>query len=146
MRNAGLHAKLVEMPLRLVIVDDNAPFLAALRDILQGRDLSVVGEAATAAEALQRVAELRPDVVLLDIDLGDDNGIELAQQLADDAGSAAPEMIFISAYPADDFADIVEQSPALGFISKSDLSASAITELLRGDGAVPGDDSQRESR
>jgi DNA-binding NarL/FixJ family response regulator len=121
--------------LRALIVDDNASFLAICRALLDGPDLSVVGGAATAAEALERVEQLRPDLVLLDIDLGEDSGIELARQLADQGGSAAPKMILISAYAAEDYVDIVEQSPALGFIPKSDLSLPAITELLRDHGA-----------
>jgi two-component system nitrate/nitrite response regulator NarL len=129
--------------LRCLIVDDNASFLAASRAILDGRDLNVVGEAGSAVEALQRAADLQPDLVLLDIDLGDDSGIDVAWQLAQDHGSDAPHVIFISAHPAEDYADIVAESPALGFISKSELSAGAISELLRdaGDGTA-----QRESR
>jgi DNA-binding NarL/FixJ family response regulator len=121
---------------RLLIVDDNASFLAASRAILNGAELNVVGEAASAAEAVERVEELRPDLVLLDIDLGEDSGIELARQLASNGGFAAPKMILISAHPAEDYADIVEDSPALGFIPKADLSLDAVTELLRNrDGA-----------
>jgi DNA-binding NarL/FixJ family response regulator len=129
--------------LRCLIVDDNASFLAASRAILDGRELNVVGEAGSAAEALQRAAELRPDLVLLDIDLGDDSGIEVAWQLAQDHGSDAPHVIFISAHPAEDYADIVAESPALGFIAKSELSAAAVNELLRD---VRGEVRQRESR
>jgi DNA-binding NarL/FixJ family response regulator len=132
---------LAGMPVRCVIVDDNASFLAASRAILQGAELDVVGEAMTAAEALQRCGELQPDLVLLDIDLGDDSGIEVAWQLAQDAGSPTPDVIFISAHPAEDYADIVDESPALGFIAKSELSAEAITAVLSGQNGR-----QRESR
>ena len=116
--------------MRCVIVDDNASFLAASRAILQGAELDVVGEATTAADALHCCGELQPDLVLLDIDLGDDSGIEVAWQLAQDSGSPTPDVIFISAHPAEDYADIVEESPALGFIGKSELSADAVTALL----------------
>jgi DNA-binding NarL/FixJ family response regulator len=128
------------VPLRCLIVDDNASFLAASRAILHGQELRVVGEAATAAEALRRAAELRPDLVLLDIDLAEDSGIEVARQLAKEAGGAAPAVIFISAHPAEDYADLVEESPALGFIPKSDLSTAAVRELLH---AHAGDSNDR---
>ena len=116
--------------LRCLIVDDNAAFLAAARAILEGRDLTVVGEAATAAEALQRAEELAPDIVLLDIDLGDDNGLAVARALAERAQSATPKTILMSAYPEDDFADLIAESPALGFIPKPALSPATVGELM----------------
>jgi DNA-binding NarL/FixJ family response regulator len=127
--------------LRVLIVDDHVPFREACRSILRGSEqLQLVGEAGTAAEALKLAQELGPDLVLLDIDLGGESGIEVARQIAEQAGPSAPYVILISAYPADDFADIVDESPALGFIPKSDLSAEAIGALLqRRDG-------QRESK
>ena len=129
------------------MVDDNASFLAASRAILHGPELCVVGEAATAEEALQRADELRPDLMLLDIDLGEDSGIELARVLAEKEGSAAPHMILISAHPEEDYADIVEESPALGFIAKSDLSAAAVRDLLCRHGVNHADgNNQREFR
>jgi DNA-binding NarL/FixJ family response regulator len=124
--------------MRCLIVDDNAKFLATCRTILHGGELAVVGEATTAAEALQRAEELRPDLMLLDIDLGEDSGFELARRVAARAGDAAPKMVLISAHPADDFADLIAESPALGLVSKCELSTAAIADVLR--------DGQRESR
>ena len=134
------------MALRVLIVDDNAAFLAASRAVLYGPELSVVGEAATAADAVQRARELQPDVVLLDIDLGEESGFDVARQLAGSPGSAAPQMIFISMHPPDDFADIVAESPALGLIPKARLSPAAITDVLRGHGFASADGDQRESK
>jgi CheY-like chemotaxis protein len=130
------------VPLRCLIVDDNAEFLAASRAILDGRDLSVVGQATSGAEALRCVAELRPELVLLDIDLGPDSGFEVARQLTNGVADPAPNMILISANALEDFVDLVAESPALGFITKTELSAAAVTALLRAHGA--GD--QSESR
>jgi DNA-binding NarL/FixJ family response regulator len=132
--------------LRLLIVDDNAAFLAASQAILYGPELSVVGEAATAAEALQRAQELQPDLVLLDIDLGEESGFDVARQLAASTGSAAPHMIFISAHPPEDFADIVADSPALGLIPKAELSPAAVTDVLRSRRTASDDGNQRESK
>ena len=109
---------------------DNAAFLAAARAILEGRDFTVVGEAATAPEALQRAEELAPDLVLLDIDLGEDNGLALARALARRTPSAASKLILVSAHPRDDFADLIAESPALGFIAKSELSPVTLGELV----------------
>jgi two-component system, NarL family, nitrate/nitrite response regulator NarL len=134
------------VPFRCLIVDDNAAFLETLRKVLEGRELTVVGDAATAAEALQRTEELRPDLVLLDIDLGDDSGFDVARRLADHAGPEAPKLILISVHCGEDFAEMVAESPALGFIAKSDLSAAAVIAVLRRDHAVPGDHAQPDSR
>ncbi|HEY6748578.1 MAG TPA: response regulator transcription factor [Mycobacteriales bacterium] len=114
------------MTLRCVIVDDSAAFVEAARSVLEREGLTVVGAAATSAEALRLVAELRPDVVLVDIDLGPESGLELARRLA---RSACP-VILISTYDEEDYADLLADSPALGFIPKAALSAAAIRALL----------------
>jgi DNA-binding NarL/FixJ family response regulator len=119
------------MPLRCLIVDDNAPFLEASRTLLERQGISVVGVALTAAEGLRGAAELEPDVVLVDIDLGADSGFDVARQLADGGGPVASSVILISADQEEDFADLVAESPALGFVAKPDLSARAIEDLLR---------------
>ena len=116
---------------RTVIVDDNASFLAAATSILDGSEFAIVGKAKTAAEAVLRVEELEPDVVLIDIDLGEDSGFELAQRLTEMLNGGGPKLVLISAHPEDDFADLIAESPALGFIAKWDLSAGSLAELLR---------------
>lgn len=116
---------------RVLIVDDNEPFLAALRAVLQGQGVDVVAVASTAAEGFVRAQLLRPDLILVDIELGEDSGFGLARQLADDDDTADLGVILISTHPEDDFADLVCESPALGFVSKSDLSGFAIEEMLR---------------
>ena len=118
------------MPLRCLIVDDNAAFLAAARTILEGREFTIIAEATNAAEALQRAEEMEPDLVLLDIDLGEDSGFSVARQLVARTGNAHPKLILISAHPEDDFADLIADSPVLGFIPKSELSPVTIDELL----------------
>jgi len=115
------------MARRFLIVDDNAHFLGAARDLLEREGVSVVGVASTGAEALRLVRELQPDVILVDVDLGDESGFDLAQRLA--AGEAAP-VVLISAYPEAEFAELITASSAVGFVSKSELSASAVSEVL----------------
>ena len=115
--------------MRLLIVDDNAPFLAAASSLLEREGLTVVATATTSAEALRRVEELQPDVTLVDVDLGADSGFELTRQIAATRGVRSP-VIVISANLEQDLVDLIDDSPAIGFVSKSDLSRRAIVELL----------------
>lgn len=117
-------------PARLscLLVDDSKRFLRLAGSLLERDGLEVVGTASSAAEALARVPELRPDVTLVDIDLGPDNGFDLARELA----SADTAVILISAHAERDLAALIEASPALGFIPKTDLSASAVHDLVGG--------------
>jgi DNA-binding NarL/FixJ family response regulator len=117
----------------LLIVDDNLQFLAAARRLLEAEGMRVVGVASTSVEALRCARELRPDVTLVDVDLGEENGFDLARQLTEAADAAGRRVIMISAYPAQDLGDLLESGPAVGFLSKSLLSAAAILELLEPD-------------
>lgn len=118
------------MSLRCLIVDDNAGFIAAARSLLEGQGISVVGTASSTIDAVQKVRELRPDVALVDIDLGVDSGFDAARRLADASSQSAPAVILISTHDRDEFADLIETSPAVGFLAKTDLSAATIQQLL----------------
>lgn len=117
------------MKLRCLIVDDNTYFLEAARVLLERQGINVVGVASTGAQALRLAEELRPDVTLLDIDLGGESGFDLATRLTEGTGPR-PAVILISTYPRKDFAGLIAASPAVGFLSKSDLTAAAIHQLL----------------
>jgi CheY-like chemotaxis protein len=119
--------------LRCVIVDDSPRFLDAARGLLEREGITVVGVASSGAEAAQRVERLRPDVVLVDIDLGGQSGFEVARQLHRNGGPA-PRIILISTHAEQDYADLIAASPAVGFLAKTALSAGAIRDLLDGDG------------
>ena len=110
-----------------LIVDDNGHYAAAARDLLEREGVTVVGVAATSAEALKLAAERRPDVILVDIDLGEESGFDVATLLA--AESATP-IVLISAHSDLEFADLIAASPAVGFLSKSELSAAAVADLV----------------
>jgi DNA-binding NarL/FixJ family response regulator len=118
------------MSLRLLIVDDNAPFLEAATRVLEADGLQVVGVASTIDEALVRAQELRPDVVLVDVNLGAEDGAELAGLLTDPAGTGPHRVILISTYPVQDLADLVETLPGVGLLSKAQLSGTAVRELV----------------
>ena len=110
-----------------LIVDDHSPFLEGAADLLRREGLEVVGFATNGAEAIRLVTELRPDVTLVDIDLGDDDGFELARRLNE---FSATKVILVSTHAEDDLAQLIAASPALGFVSKARLSAQAIRDLL----------------
>jgi DNA-binding NarL/FixJ family response regulator len=117
------------MPVRCLIVDDHRGFLETARTVLEREGLTVADVASTSAEALRATATLRPDVVLVDVSLGEESGFELARRLVaeHDHGVA---VILISTRAEDDLADLIAVSPAAGFLSKADLSADAIRRLL----------------
>jgi CheY-like chemotaxis protein len=116
------------VPLRSLIVDDNESFLEAARGLLEQEGLPVAGVASTPAEAFLQVQALDPDVVLVDVFLGDDSGLELARRLVD----RGQTVILISTHPERDLADLIAGSPAVGFVEKSELSAEAIRRLVDG--------------
>ncbi|MGH3783375.1 MAG: response regulator transcription factor [Pseudonocardiaceae bacterium] len=113
-----------------MIVDDSADFRETARALLERQGMSVVAVASTGEEALARAGELRPDVTLVDIELNGESGFAVARELVD-GGVDEGSVILISAYAKDDFADLIEASPAFGFLSKPDLSADAIGALLQ---------------
>lgn len=118
------------MTLRCVIVDDNPAVLRAATGLLEGQGVAVVGRAATTDEALSLVDEHKPDVVLVDIDLGRESGFELTRRLARSPDTGRSRVILISTHDETDYAKLIAASPAVGFLSKSDVSATAIRRLL----------------
>jgi DNA-binding NarL/FixJ family response regulator len=121
--------------LRCLIIDDNPRFLDAARALLEREGITVVGVASSAAEALQRADELRPDVTLVDIHLGDRSGFDLVWRLHGNASLARSRTVIISTHAEEDYADLIAASPAIGFLPKTILSARAIRDLL----GLPGD-------
>ena len=122
--------------MRCLIVDDSADFADAARGLLECEGITVVGVASTSADALRLFEELRPDVTLVDINLGRESGFELAEQLHQVGGSTPSPVILISTHAAQDFADMIETSPAVGFLSKSALTGAAIRDLIDGSVSV----------
>jgi DNA-binding NarL/FixJ family response regulator len=120
------------MAFGVLIVDDNRLFLEAARVLLEREGLRVVGVAATSAEALQRAEQMRPQVVLVDITLGDESGFDLARRLAGHRRGGGPTVILISTHAEADFVDLIAESPAAGFVPKPELSADAIRRILDG--------------
>jgi DNA-binding NarL/FixJ family response regulator len=113
----------------VLIVDDHPSFRASARALLQAEGFEVVGEAADGAEALRAVEELHPDVVLLDVQLPDIDGFDVAARLTR-ANSQAPAVVLTSSRDGSDFGPLVEYSGARGFVPKAELSAEALAGLL----------------
>ncbi len=124
----GIRWDNIRVQLRCVIVDDDEAFLQAARTLLERDGMTVAGVAGSGAEAVEQVRSLRPDVVLIDIRLGEESGFEAARQLA--RGAQAGALIMISSYGENDYADLIADSPAAGFLAKAELSAAAIRRIL----------------
>lgn len=112
----------------IVIVDDHAEFRKAAAALLAVEGFDVVGEASDAGEAFETVGRLRPEVVLLDIQLPGLDGLAVAEQLADRPDP--PAVVLISSRDAAAYGDRLQRAPARGFIQKSALSGEAIEALL----------------
>jgi len=134
------------MPVRCLIVDDNHDFLRAASDLLERDGISVVGVASSGAQASRACRELKPDVVLLDIDLGEETGLEVSHQLAGQAGPGLPRVILISAYSAQDVEDMIADTPAVSFLPKAGLSGTAVRGILARAGGTVVAGPQRDSR
>jgi DNA-binding NarL/FixJ family response regulator len=119
------------MPLRCLIVDDDDAFREEMSALLEEQGISVVGGAASGAEAVTQIAQSPVDVVLIDIDLGGESGLALTRMLGERAdGASFPHMVLISTHDEGEYADLIEASPAVGFLAKTELSAAAIERML----------------
>jgi len=118
------------MATTVLIVDDHAPFRASARSLLESEGFKVVGEAADGGSAIEQTTSLGPDVILLDVQLPDIDGFEVASRVTERAG--APTVILISSRDGGDFGPLVEASGARGFVPKADLSGESLRALLDG--------------
>jgi CheY-like chemotaxis protein len=116
--------------MRCLIVDDSADFRDAASAMLERAGISVVGKASNSAEALKCYEDSHPDVALVDVDLGGEDGFELAEQLNRLTANALA-VILVSTYAESDLAEMIDTSPAVGFLQKFSLSPDAIRSLLK---------------
>ena len=118
--------------MRCLIVDDSADFANAARRLLERDGTTVVDVASTCAEALRYCEELRPDVALVDVNLGSESGFDVTEQLHRSGSPTPPPVILISTHAEQDFAAMIADSPAIGFLSKMVLTDDAIRDLVDG--------------
>jgi DNA-binding NarL/FixJ family response regulator len=117
------------MGVRCLIVDDDDGFLDVARDLLEREQISVVGVASNSAGALRLVTAARPDVVLIDVNLGEESGFDLVDSIYGDDHVTQPILILISTYTLDDYIDLPVPGAA-AFVRKSDLSGTAIRRIV----------------
>ena len=113
------------MRLRCLIVDDSEEFLASAARLLESQGIEVVGVVTGSGDALRLARELEPDIVLVDVDLGEEDGIAVARELRE----YVPRVILISAHSLDDL-ELLEDDADVAFLPKADLGARAIAALL----------------
>jgi DNA-binding NarL/FixJ family response regulator len=112
--------------IRCLLVDDNAAFLEAARNILTSDGVTVIGSASSGADAMRQASALRPDVALVDVGLGAENGFDLARDLA----AQGIRVIMTSTAAEEDYAELIAESPAAGFLAKAALSAAGVRRII----------------
>jgi DNA-binding NarL/FixJ family response regulator len=112
----------------VLIVDDHATFRASARLLLESEGFEVVGEATDGGSALEQTSALAPDVILLDVQLPDIDGFEVASRVTE--ADRAPAVILVSSRDGRDFGPLIKASGARGFVAKADLSGDTLRALL----------------
>ena len=110
----------------VIIVDDHEGFRLSAKRLLQTEGYDVIGEADDGASAIRLARELAPEVMVVDVHLPDIDGFTLA------AVEPAPRIVLVSSHGSSDFGPLVQRSPAVGFVSKGELSGGALERLLEG--------------
>lgn len=119
-----------EVNLRCLIVDDNAQFRTTATQLLRREGIDVVGSAATIDETLRLGGELRPNVYLVDIDLHEESGFDLARRLDVSEALQPACVVLTSSYAESDFAELIASCPSAGFLPKSRLSGEALATMV----------------
>jgi len=114
--------------LRCLLVDDSEEFLAAASRLLEAQGLAIVGTASSGVDAVRVAEAAHPDVALVDVQLGEEDGLEVARRLI--ARTPSTRVVLISTHSQDDLVELIADSPAVGFLPKPALGAVAIAALL----------------
>jgi DNA-binding NarL/FixJ family response regulator len=118
----------IEYVTSVLIVDDHPSFRASARALLEAEGFDVIGEASDGKSAIEAAQALRPDVVLLDVQLPDRTGFDVAAQLT--GNGVAINVVLVSSRDGADYGPLVEESGASGFVPKAELSGARIAALL----------------
>jgi DNA-binding NarL/FixJ family response regulator len=112
--------------MRCLLVDDNSAFLETARGLLDRDGVTVTATASSIADAVRKAGALQPDIAVVDIGLGKENGFDLARDLA----IRGITVIMTSSGAEDDYADLIAESPVAGFLAKAELSVAGILRIL----------------
>ena len=116
------------MAVRVLVVDDHAPFLRAMTSVVEEtHGFEVVGQASSGEESLVAAAELRPDLVLMDVNLPGIDGLEATRRLR--VGDAPPVVLLLSTYDEDDGEQFVAESGAAAYVTKSAFGPDRLEEV-----------------
>jgi DNA-binding NarL/FixJ family response regulator len=121
----------VAVPLRALLVDDNQSFLVSVARLLRSQGVDVVGSATTLAatrEALNALADALPDVILVDVDLGQESGFEVVREVARSWPTIAA--VLVSTHAEEELGDLIQESSAAGFLPKAGIGARALRSIL----------------
>lgn len=118
------------MNVRVLIVDDQAPFRDVARTVVELTDgFEVVGEVETGEDSVISARELRPDLVLMDVNLPGMSGLDATKEILAEVEEDKPVVVLVlSTYEADEYAPRATEAGAAGFISKSEFSPNRLTE------------------
>jgi DNA-binding NarL/FixJ family response regulator len=116
------------MPKTVLIVDDHPSFRLTARALLEAEGFEIVGEAADGASAIEAARRLKPDVLLLDVQLPDMDGFAVAEELGRNGWS--PQVVLTSSRDLSDFGSLVATCGARGFVPKAELSGATLSTLL----------------
>jgi DNA-binding NarL/FixJ family response regulator len=116
------------MAVSVLIVDDHPRFRAFARALLSAEGFEVVGEAGDGVTAAAAARHLRPDVVLLDVQLPDENGFVVAERLAQ--LPHPPRVVLVSTRAASGYRERLDRARVRGFIAKAELSGPALAALV----------------
>ena len=117
------------MPWTVLIVDDHQGFREGARALLEAEGFDVLGEAADGESAVEQARSLRPEVVLLDVQLPGSDGFAVAERLA--AEPAAPSVVLVSSRGRQAYRAKLAATPARGFLTKEEFSGACLASLLR---------------
>jgi DNA-binding NarL/FixJ family response regulator len=112
----------------VLIVDDHPSFRASARKLLEAEGFEVVGEAADGGDAIEQAGRLAPDLVLLDVNLPDTDGFEVAFHVTHAA--SPPAVVLVSSREGSDYGPRIADSGARGFVAKAELSGASLRELI----------------
>jgi DNA-binding NarL/FixJ family response regulator len=112
----------------VLIVDDHPDFRSSATALLEAEGFSVVGQVGDGAAAIEATERLRPDVVLLDVQLPDVDGFAVAERLAEAAHP--PRVVLTSSREAAAYGPRLEAAPARGFLAKRELSGASLAALV----------------